>query len=102
MSGTEDTINNVPRRLPNGKMTRDTGEYQDAWHALGKKAESFYPGYVFASYNPGIRLELREALPDDYYRVLDSVSLSVHAINALRAPNQTNTDIVGGWIPDHE
>jgi histidinol phosphatase-like PHP family hydrolase len=89
-------INDVARRLPNGEMTRDALRFFNEWQKITDKAENFYPGYKVVSSDPGITLEKR----DDDFRLLDRVSLSVHAVNALTVPkpNEDGVFTNGGWV----
>lgn len=45
-------------RLPDGTCTDDPEQHADAWLELGKRCESFFPGYVADAFNPDIRLTL--------------------------------------------
>lgn len=73
------------RRLPRGGTTRDVDVYLREWEKLTTLAEQMFPGYKVDCYDPGVRLTLWEhgTMPHVASRVVDYVSLSVRAIDAL-------------------
>lgn len=71
-------------RLPNGDTTSYVKVYTDAWDLLVKEAERYLPGYTVYGYDPDLALHKTQTMKDGRYRVLDRVSLSFHALAALR------------------
>jgi hypothetical protein len=51
---------NKQYRMPTGVYVDSVKDYADAWHALGDKIESLFPGYKLSAYDPGLKLFRKE------------------------------------------
>ena len=87
----------MPKRYyncPNDTKTTDSDKYANAWRSLGKRAEHFFPGYTARQFNPHLVLELREEFIDlsgeKVYKTIDTLYLSVQALNALEKGIEAN------------
>lgn len=67
--------------------TTDPELYCKSWKDYGDCGMAFFPGYVAAAYDPGIRLEKRRFYKDNdgrkVYRVEARIDLSTQAVDLL-------------------
>jgi hypothetical protein len=71
------------RRLPDGSTTYDVQEYLTTWKHLAERVEKRFPGYVVASFDPGLRLTRWVTNQNGTSRSDDSLEISVAAANTL-------------------